>query len=395
LGRASQSPGFFLYIDQGEELYTRAKLGAHHRFSEIIARGLEDSRLRAMMSLRADFFGEFQNDEPLCAVHSQMNVLPLREPQLWDVVSRPAALLSARFEIESLAADIAKRAAEESTEDAGALPLLSYLLEDMWQRMIERGDGMLRFPAQSIDLGRVLVDRANAFLRSHSRSENDLRRIFTLKLATVHDDGEPTRRRAFRSEFTETEWRLVTELADHPNRLLTTGTRAIGSALSMAQAGATDAKVITVAKCAAGTAVAGAKVATMAETYAEVAHEAIFRRWDKLRYWIDAEREFLAWRSSLEASRHAWETAVDGSKSDALLMGLALAQARSWRTKRGDDLSPLDNEFIDLSVQREQAAQRRWWHMRVAIPTLVFAIMGGLVLKLGRTGNISTLIRKC
>src|SRR5258706_6803783 len=31
-------------------------------------------------------------------------------------------------------------------------------------------------------------------------------------------------------------------------------------------------------------------------TYAEVAHEAIFRRWDKLRDWIAAEREFLAWR---------------------------------------------------------------------------------------------------
>jgi hypothetical protein len=34
------------------------------------------------------------------------------------------------------------------------------------------------------------------------------------------------------------------------------------------------------------------------ETYAEVAHEAIFRRWGKLREWI-AAAEFLAWRSGL------------------------------------------------------------------------------------------------
>jgi hypothetical protein len=38
------------------------------------------------------------------------------------------------------------------------------------------------------------------------------------------------------------------------------------------------------------------------QTYAEVAHEVIFRRWDKLRDWVVAEREFLAWRTWLEVS---------------------------------------------------------------------------------------------
>ena len=28
-----------------------------------------------------------------------------------------------------------------------------------------------------------------------------------------------------------------------------------------------------------------------------VAHEAVFRRWQKLRDWIGAEREFVAWRT--------------------------------------------------------------------------------------------------
>ena len=112
-------------------------------------------------------------------------------------MSRPAELLSARFETDHLAGDIARRAAEESAKDAGALPLLSYLLDDMWKQMVERGDGVLRLPAQSIELGRVLVQRADAFLASHPNSEETLRRIFTLKLATVREDGEPTRRRAF------------------------------------------------------------------------------------------------------------------------------------------------------------------------------------------------------
>ena len=117
-----------------------------------------------MMSLRADFFGDLLNDEPLSRCVHKINVPPLREAQLREVVSRPAALLGARFETEHLAADIARRAAEESVKDAGALPLLSYLLDDMWTQMVARGDGMLRLPAQAIDLGRVLVERANAFL---------------------------------------------------------------------------------------------------------------------------------------------------------------------------------------------------------------------------------------
>ena len=61
------------------------------------------------------------------------------------------------------------------------------------------------------------------------------------------------------------------ELADYPNRLLVTATTEGG------------------------------------ETYAEVAHEAIFRLWQKLRDWMTAERDFLIWKSGLEADRRRWE----------------------------------------------------------------------------------------
>jgi hypothetical protein len=214
LGR-SKPPAFLLYIDQGEELYVRAEERQRKRFSKILAEGLGDPRLRALMSLRADFFGDLQRDESLYAVHRLISVPPLREAQLHEVVSKPATLLGARFETEHLAADIARRAAEESTKDAGALPLLSYLLDDMWKSREANWDGVLRLPAPAIELGRVLVDRADAFMATHSDAEEMLRRIFTLKLSTVRQDGEPTRRRAARSEFSDEEWRLISELADH------------------------------------------------------------------------------------------------------------------------------------------------------------------------------------
>jgi formylglycine-generating enzyme required for sulfatase activity len=331
---------FFLYIDQGEELYVRAVERERRRFSEILSAVLGERRLRAMMSLRADFLGALQNDAPLQDVSRKVEVPPLREAQLHEVVSRPAALLAARFESDHLAGDIAKRAAEESTEDAGALPLLSYLLDDMWQRMVERGDGELRLPAQSIELGRVLVQRADAFLARNPDSEGKLRRIFTLKLATVRENGEPTRRRAFRSEFLDEEWRLVSDLADHPNRLLVTASPGVG------------------------------------ETYAEVAHEAIFRRWDKLREWIAAEREFLAWRSGLEAARRAWQATPERTRNDALLMGLALAQAQNWLAKRAEDLPKADRDFIVLS---RKAAQRRLRRVQALVGVLAFGVIASLV----------------
>ena len=45
---------------------------------------------------------------------------------------------------------ITRRTAEDSIRDVGALPLLSYTLDDMWTQMVQQGDGTLRLPAQSL-----------------------------------------------------------------------------------------------------------------------------------------------------------------------------------------------------------------------------------------------------
>jgi formylglycine-generating enzyme required for sulfatase activity len=337
-------PAFLLYIDQGEELYVRAEERQRLRFSELIAQSIADPRLNTLMSMRTDFLGELQKDEPLYLVHRQINVPPLREAELGEVVSRPAELLSARFESAGLADSITRRTAEDSVKDVGALPLLSYTLDDMWTQMVRRGDGVLRLPAQSFELGGVLVDRADAFLAANPKSEDELRRVFTLKLATVREGEEPTRRRALRSEFTDEEWRLISQLADHPNRLLVTAT----------PDGSSD-------------------------TYAEVAHEAIFRRWGKLRDWIAAEREFLAWKTGLEAARRTWQATPDSSKGDALLMGASFTQAQSWIEKRKDDLPVLDRDFIIRSAKRVSKARARAARVRDLIYVLSACIIVGLL----------------
>src|SRR5205085_2323996 len=176
----------------------------------------------------------------------------------------------------------------------------------------------------------------------HPGAEDVLRRVLTLRLATVREDGEPTRRRASREEFSNEEWRLVSELADYPNRLLVTATSEAG------------------------------------ETYAEVAHEAIFRRWDKLREWIAAEREFLAWRTGLEAARRAWEAAPDRSKNDALLMGFALAQAQDGLAKHPEGIGYADRKFIGQSTTRESRSRARARRAQAAI----YALLAGIIVVL-------------
>jgi formylglycine-generating enzyme required for sulfatase activity len=342
---------FLVYVDQGEELYVRSEPAQRRRFSGLLKQVISDQRIHAMMSMRSDFLGELQKDEALYTVHRQVNIPPMRRDALFELVSKPAEVLSARFEQAALSGNIANRAAEESTKDTSALPLLSYLLDDMWRQMVERGDGVLRLPPQSIDLGGVLVDRANAFLTSHPNSEDKLRRILTLKLATVRENGEPTRRRAWRSEFSDEEWQLINELADHPNRLITTVTlETVSPSLVPGQTPAEEA------------------------TYAEVAHEAIFQRWDRLRGWIAAEREFLAWRSGLEIDRHMWEAASDDSKNEAVLSGLKLKQAIVWLGRRPDDILPVDRKFIELS---RRTAFLRTLRVQAAIAGMALLLAGG------------------
>jgi formylglycine-generating enzyme required for sulfatase activity len=333
-------PGFFLYVDQGEELYVRSEEHQSRRFSELLAHALPEPRLRAMMSMRSDFLGHLQSDKPLFKARQQIDVPPLGEEELHEIISRPAQLLAARFETEGLVDIITRRTAEDSIKDVGALPLLSYTLDDMWTQMVRHGDGTLRLPAESFELGGVLVERADTFLAMHSGAEAALRRVLTLRCATVREDGEPTRRRAGREEFSDEEWRLVSDLADYPNRLLVTVTTETG------------------------------------ETYAEVAHEAIFRRWRKLREWIAAEREFLVWRSGVEGARRTWQATPDSSKPEALIMGLALAQAQGWLAKRSPDIPGADQEFIRLS---RTAAQRRRLRVQAIVGVLAFALIAGLI----------------
>src|SRR5262249_30983591 len=186
--REGEAPGrILLYLDQGEELYTRALRNDSRRFSEVLTEGLGDDRLLAFASLRADYFARLQADEALFKLHEHVIGPRFARAKLYEFEPAPARVIGVDFEDGEIAGRITNAAASEP----GALPLLSYLLTDMWTGMVKRGDATLRLPAQAIDVGGVLASRAEEFLNDNPDAETALRRLLTLRLAIVPADGAP------------------------------------------------------------------------------------------------------------------------------------------------------------------------------------------------------------
>jgi TPR repeat protein len=336
-----------IYLDQGEELYTRAARTAPKdaaRFSQLIAEGLRDPRLIAFGSLRADYFDRLQTDEALFSVHELVNVPPLSREQLAEVVSGPPAALGVSFEDARLPDRIVDAAASEP----GALPLLSYLLTDMWSAMVAGGDGILRLPLRAIEVGGVLAARAEEFLAQNPAEETALKRLLTLKLALVPPEGEPVRRQARRSECSTEEWALAERLADHPWRLV----------------------------------VIGGGEQQGGEVYAEVAHEALLRAWPRLEGWLRDERTFLVFKAEVERAERRWAEMQHADR--ALLAGLDLARAEEWLPQRPEDLSPDVRGFIQQSIALDRTTKMRAlrFQRRVSaaavLAAIVLAGIGGL-----------------
>jgi WD40 repeat protein len=317
--REGAAPDFILvYLDQIEELYTNADQAESRTFSKLLREGLQDARFRAFASLRIDDFDLLRSDEALFDCSEPTAVHPLKRDQLYDVVSTPARILQVDFEDDQLAS----RLTEAAEKEPGALPLLSYQLNAMWASMVKRGDATLRLPSQAIDVGGVLSSRAEDFLRANPEKEDVLRRLLTLKLATIHAEGTPIRRQAVRDECSTAEWDLAAKLADGAWRLVVTGVREA------------DGKIV-----------------------AEVAHEALLRTWPRLVRWLDDEHDFLVFKGDVERKEREWRTT--GKSEKGLLTGHDLDRADRWTVSRQDDLSKEVLEFAHASRINEGVKKKQ------------------------------------
>ncbi len=312
-----------LVIDQFEEVFTLLENEAERvLFLDSLIRAVSapESRLRVILTLRADFY-----DRPLLypafghLIRKRTEVvLPLTEPELEQAIVKPAEQVNITFEPglrEAIIKDI--------SEQPGALPLLQYALTELFER---RAGNRLTLAAYQ-DSGGVfgaLARRADELYQAFDLDGQDAARQLFLRLVTLGEGTEDTRRRVQRAELPAVNGnqRLMDQIIDSfaRYRLLTL-----------------DRDPIT------------------RRPTVEVAHEALIRTWEPLREWLRTSREDLQMQRRLEAAAAEWVQM--GEDSSFLASGARLEQFEAWAKVTTLALNPIEARYLTASID-DQAARR-------------------------------------
>ena len=188
-----------LVIDQLEEIYTLVQDGAEANFfMSSIFEAVSDpqSPLRVVATLRADYY-----DRPLkhpgfsILVEERTQVVkPLSTSELEQAICEPADRLGVEFE-----SGLTSTIVGEVHEEPGALPILQYALTELF----ERRDGRLITREAYEQIGGVrgaLARRAEEIYLGLDEQGREAARQLFLRLVTLGEGQEDTRRRVLRSE---------------------------------------------------------------------------------------------------------------------------------------------------------------------------------------------------
>ncbi len=306
-----------LVVDQFEELFT---LEAQERnaFLTVIAKAsppVQDARarrIRVVLTLRADFLTYALEHAELAAALTDSRLFvvgPMTREQLREAIEKPAT------GVAHYQPGLVDRILDGVGSGPGSLPLLEFALTLLWA---EQERAMLTHSAYE-QLGKVagaLAKHAEQVYRAELGAREKETRGLLTKLVHVGETTAPTRRMAHRADLGEQRWRIAQVLAT--NRLaVIDGDHQDGS-----------------------------------QDTVELAHEALITAWDRLRTWIEDNRDFLIWQERLRTALGQWTES--GRKWGTLLTGLPLAEAERWLTDRPDDLGPVEREFIRHSRRRRR-----------------------------------------
>jgi WD40 repeat protein/DNA-binding SARP family transcriptional activator len=304
-------------VDQFEELFTVC----HDAFEReafvdnlLIAADAEaDAPGAVVLALRADFYAhcaEYPALRDALAQHQEY-LGPMGPQELRRAIEGPA--LAQDWHLERGLVDLLLR---DAGEEPGALPLLSHALLETWHRRQGRAltlEGYASSGGVRGAIARTAEEVLNDRLAPHQQA---VARRILLQLTELGQGTQETRRRVGLDE-------LVRRKDDQP---------AVEAVLHV---------------------LAAARLVTLGDGTAEVAHEALIREWPTLRRWLDEDRDGLRLQRQLGEGAREWERL--GRDPDALYRGTRLAQAIEWAAECQDELSLLERDFLGAS--RELAEQ--------------------------------------
>ncbi len=304
-----------LVIDQFEEVFSLVEdKGARKQFLNLLYKAVTDkrSRVRILITIRADFYdrplsipglGEFMRGRTSV-------ILPLSAEEISLAIREPAK--RAGVTIEN---NIVTKIVSDVVDQPGMLPLLQYALTELFDNHLEGAVSLKSYNSIGGVLG-ALGKRAEDIFLSLDEVDQKISRQIFLRLVTLGEGNEDTRRRVLRQELeglSENNDALEAVLKEFGNARLLTFDR---DPLS--------------------------RQATV-----EVAHEALIREWARLKKWLEVSRDDVKIQRSLAAAANEWKI----SKEDAsfLVRGVRLSQFEVWGEESDLALTHEESNFLTAS----------------------------------------------
>ncbi len=345
-------------VDQFEEMFTLVEDEARRvQFLELLYMAATDarSRVRVVITLRADFY-----DRPLHypqfgeMVHTHMEtVMPLSADELEAAIERPARRVGVAFEpglVATITSDVHYQ--------PGALPLLQYALTELFEQRVDRTLTHEAYQTLGGAAG-ALAQRAEELYRELDEAGRESIRQMFLRLVTLGEGVEDTRRRTPRSELLAVGGNddQIDEVIDTyaAYRLLTLDHDPVSRRPTV-----------------------------------EIAHEAILREWERLRGWLSESHHDIQQQRLLGAAAQAWRQ--NNQDKSYLLHGTRLTQLEDWAADSKLLLTAHEKHFLQACVaererqfaaeherqQHESALEKRAKRVfQVLTVVLLFAALGG------------------
>lgn len=319
--RAKDGKHHLILVDQFEETFTLCRdENERAAFVERLLSIARDKSVKTtvVIALRADFYSHFAQYPLLreAVAAEQEYIGQMTNEELRRAIEEPAKHGGWEFErglVDLLLNDIG--ADGTGQPEPGALPLLSHALLATWERRRGRTFTIEGYRASGGVRGAIAETAESVFNDRLNRSQQNLARGIFLRLTELGEGTEDTRRRA-----------ALNELAHQSEE--TFQLRAVLNLLA-------DARLIT-----------------LNEDSAEVAHEALIREWQRLHEWLSQDREGLRLHRHLTDSAREWEAREQDAAE--LYRGARLAQMREWALSNEEVLNASERGFITASIEHEE-----------------------------------------
>ncbi|MFG2291483.1 DNA-binding protein [Streptomyces sp. NPDC048595] len=344
----------WLLVDQLEELFTLCTdPGEREAFLDcLLAAREDDSRLRVILAVRADFFGRCAEHPALTAALNDATLLagPMGTEELRSAIVRPAQARGLNVERELTA-----RILEEVADEPGALPLMSHALMETWRRRRGRTLTMQAYEAAGGLHGAIARTAEDAY-HLLTPAQAVLARRILLRLIAPGNGTQDTHRPTPHVEFTTTS----------------------GAADSGWGVDADTEAVID--------RLARSRLLTLDDGHVRLAHEALITAWPRLLGWINDERDRLRLHRRLTRDATTWHE-LDRDPG-TLYRGTRLTQAQETFTgPHHNELNALETAFLgagvaarDFERARAARAKRRSRRSMVALAALcTLALVAGTV----------------